>query len=65
MPTDLTSDRGYMWDDSQGLARAPKNARDTHVRSLEEEPRMTPMLLASGEGRNPEPGSLQAHALLT
>ena len=53
-----------MWDDSRGRSQGPKNVRDTHAHPRRD-PRMTPMLLASGEGRNPRPGSPQTLALLT
>ena len=46
----------YMWDGSRGLSQDPTNVRDTHAH---------PMFLASGQGRNPRPGSTQTLALLT
>ena len=49
-----------MWDDSRGLRQGPKTYE---TRTLTRG--MTPMLLASGEERNPRPGSPQTLALLT
>ena len=50
----IVADRGYMWDDSRGRSQGPKHVQDTHAHPRRD-PQMNPMLLASGEGRNPRP----------